>query len=233
MDLNNKNVAPVRNHRPKFRLSHLGLGAMALLAFLIFPGCQQELENDLIFYQNDFEAGNLTYIKGGELFQFHGNQMLGNYNRGGFVLELKALPGHNYLAVAFDLYIHDSWDGNNNEPDGPDVWVIEVDEAIFETTFANAPCESLYCLKQSYPDMFPMIHEPRTGALEINLPTLCHSGSNVSSTTKYRISKLFAHSGDEVVIRFYDRLVQTNSDDPKCDESWSLDNLQITAVAIR
>ena len=53
----------------------------------------------------------------------------------------------------------------------------------------------------------------------------------------YKIEKGFRHSGNAVVIRFYDELYQPNARDKdgivqsKCDESWSLDNLKVRVVS--
>ena len=53
----------------------------------------------------------------------------------------------------------------------------------------------------------------------------------------YKIEKGFRHSGNAVVIRFYDELYQPNAIDKdgvvqsKCDESWSLDNLKVRVIS--
>ena len=52
-----------------------------------------------------------------------------------------------------------------------------------------------------------------------------------------KIEKGFRHSGNAVVIRFYDELYQPNAIDKdgvvqsKCDESWSLDNLKVRIIS--
>ena len=57
------------------------------------------------------------------------------------------------------------------------------------------------------------------------------------NSTLYRIEKAFRHSGNAVVIRFYDELYQPNAIDKdgivqsKCDESWSLDNLKVRVIS--
>ena len=33
----------------------------------------------------------------------------------------------------------------------------------FVTTFSNSPCFSNYCLRQSYPEMYPFENNPKTG----------------------------------------------------------------------
>ena len=57
------------------------------------------------------------------------------------------------------------------------------------------------------------------------------------NSTLYKIEKGFRHSGNAVVIRFYDELYQPNAIDKdgivqsKCDESWSLDNLKVRVIS--
>lgn len=211
-------------------------GMKSLVTFVIglaLCGCQKDVQESVLVYENDFEAGILWSIEGGDLFIYEGNQMLGNYNNGGFVLTLDDLPDHNYISVTFDLYLHDSWDGNNNEPDGPDLWTVQVGDAVFQTTFSNTPCGSLYCLKQSYPERFPTWNLPKTGATLVNLPIVCSNERLWSNTSMYRINRLFRHNDMHAKISFYDDLVQSNTDDPKCDESWSLDNLTVEAINLK
>jgi hypothetical protein len=153
------------------------------------------------------------------------------------------------------LYIHGTWDGNFNrfpENDKPDKWIMELDPNMdlikdtsndrFVTTFSNSPCFSNYCLKQSYPENYPFENNPKTGSYLNNLPEIksCEASFYGSESTLYKVEKIFKHSGNAIVIRFYDELYQPNAinsqsgeDESKCDESWSLDNLKVRVISYK
>jgi len=205
--------------------------AMLILAFGL-ASCNDEIIDRTIIYSNDFEGGSLEGIKGGEIFEYGSSNLLGNYNKGGFSLALSNLPDHDLLAISFDLFLHDSWDGNRESPDGPDIWGIAIGEGVFETTFSNSSCNGSYCLKQSYPNRFPFTNEPKKGAQRGFLPSLCVPSASRLRTSQYHIEKYFEHTDEQAVIEFYDRLVQSNTSDQSCDESWSLDNLTVTSISL-
>lgn len=201
---------------------------LALMAF----SCSEQIAERTTIYSNGFEDGDLREITGGKLIVYGSSSRLGNYNKGGFSVALANLPKHDMLEVSFDLFLHDSWDGNRESPNGPDIWGIAIGEGIFETTFSNSVCNSSYCLKQSYPNSFPFTNEPKTGAQRRFMPSLCTPAERTLRTTQYRITKYFKHSEKEAIIEFYDRLVQSNTGNQSCDESWSLDNLAITSILV-
>ena len=96
---------------------------------------------------------------------------------------------------------------------------------------------SIYCLKQSYPESYPFENNPQTGNIALNLPKKCEKSYFGSETSLYKIEKSFKHSGNAVIIRFFDELYQPNAIDDfgvnqsKCDESWSLDNLKVRVIS--
>ncbi len=215
-----------------------------------------ELTLDELVYENDFENSQLTNIDGGSISIYNDSNVIGNFNNDGFTLHLNNLSDHNYVYISFDLYIHGSWDGNSNGfsmkdhgfEDKPDLWIMElrpemnkyqnIENHKFETTFSNSPCWSNYCLRQSYPNVFPFDSNPKTGAEKVNLIENCISpGWNNQKTSLYKIEKGFDHSGNALIVRFYDKLFQPNAIDSdgnvinKCDESWSMDNLKIRIIA--
>ena len=110
---------------------------------------------------------------------------------------------------------------------------------IFVTTFSNSPCYSNYCKKQSYPEPFPFQNNPKTGSFETNLAKLCQGNFFGGETSLYKIEKSFKSNGGDIILRFYDELYQPNAIDKdgvpqqKCDESWSLDNLNIRVIKYR
>ena len=109
----------------------------------------------------------------------------------------------------------------------------------FVTTFSNSPCFSNYCLRQSYPEVYPFENNPKTGNNKVDLPKICKNSFFGGNSTLYKIEKGFIHSGNAVVIRFYDELYQPNAIDKdgivqtKCDESWSLDNLKVRVISYK
>lgn len=218
---------------------------LLLFILIILSSCSKsvELKRNELIYNNDFESGDLDAIDGAQLMTFNNTTVLGNYNNDGFTLNLNNIGSHNYISISFDLYIHDSWDGNFNniDPDQPDAWFIElipdidsyssIPFNVWETTFSNSVCNTAFCLRQSYPNEFPFENLPRSGSSRL-LPGLCSLESNSDGTTLYTIEKIFEHKDNALLIRFYDKLYQPNSFDEKCDESWSLDNLKVRVISL-
>jgi len=218
----------------------------AIFIAIIFAGCSNNvIVKEVDIYFNDFESNDFTGISGVYISEFNGSKVMGNFNNKGFQLRLENIPEHNYIQVSFDLYIHDSWDGNTNElnPQGKDhdAWIMEFDlnenlkateKIYFETTFSNGLCIPGYCYSQSYPHSFPFPNEARQDATSVQLPGHCIWETNPTGTSLYKITKIFPHSRLNSIIHFYDRLIQTDTFDPLCDESWSLDNLKIKVLTI-
>ena len=230
----------------------INLLKILILFFLIHSCSYPEISRDELIYDNDFESGNLTEIDGKATSTFNNTTVLGDFNNDGFTLHLENTGDHDYVFISFDLYIHGTWDGNFNgfpENDRPDKWIMELDPDMdlikdtssdrFVTTFSNSVCFPNYCLKQSYPEMYPFENNPKTGNNLINLPKKCEKSFYGAPTTLYKIEKGFKHSGNAVVIRFYDELYQPNAIDDfginqsKCDESWSMDNLKVRLISYK
>lgn len=222
-----------------------------LIFFLFVNSCSYpKISTDELVYDNNFESEDLSEIDGGYISKFNNSNVLGDFNNDGFTLHLKDTGDHDYIFISFDLYIHGSWDGNFNgfpENDKPDKWIMELDPEMdlikdtssdkFVTTFSNSVCFPNYCLRQSYPESYPFENNPKTGSNIINLPKTCQNSFYGAQTTLYKIEKGFKHSGNAVVIRFYDELYQPNAIDDfgvnqsKCDESWSMDNLKVRVIS--
>jgi hypothetical protein len=87
--------------------------------------------------------------------------------------------------------------------------------------------------------MYPFENNPKTGNNKVDLPKICKDSYFGGNSTLYKIEKGFKHSGNAVVIRFYDELYQPNAIDKdgivqsKCDESWSLDNLKVRVISYK
>ncbi len=228
---------------------------MRIILFLIFfivNSCSYpEISKDVLVYENDFENEKFSEIDGKSTSLFNGSTVLGDFNNDGFTLHIAETGDHDYVFISFDLYIHGSWDGNFNgfnENDRPDLWIMEIDPDMslikdtsndkFITTFSNSPCFSNYCLRQSYPVQYPYENNPKTGSSVTDLAPKCNDPKfGGVGTTLYKIEKGFKHSGNAVIIRFYDQLFQPNAIDQngivksKCDESWSIDNLKVRVIS--
>ena len=228
----------------------INLLKILVLFFLVDSCSYPELSRDELIYDNDFESGNFTEIDGKATSTFNNTTVLGDFNNDGFTLHLENTGDHDYVFISFDLYIHGTWDGNFNgfpENDKPDKWIMELNPDMdlindssndrFVTTFSNSPCFSNYCLRQSYPENYPYDNNPKTGNSNTRLPKICTDSFFGGKSTLYKIEKGFRHSGNAVVIRFYDELYQPNAIDKdgivqsKCDESWSLDNLKVRVIS--
>jgi len=214
---------------------------MKKILLFIIPLCfigscnKSTVSNETVVYQNDFETNDLSNITNGTITQFNNTSVLGRYNDTSFTLSLKGLPNHDLITISFDLYIHDSWDGNKATPDGPDIWGMIVDNSPYiYTTFSNSDCSpGNFCSPQSYPLDYPNnYNNPKTGAFRTDLPGACSWASSTHGTTMYKISKTFKHSEKTLMLKCWDKLVQPNTIDPKCDESWSIDNINVKAITL-
>ncbi len=221
-----------------------------ILFFLIINSCSYpEMSRNELIYENDFEEKLLNKIDGGGFMEFNDTTVLGNFNNDGFTLFLDDIGAHDYVFVSFDLYIHGSWDGNFNgfpENDRPDKWTMEFNPEMdifndpasnrFTTTFSNSPCWPNYCLRQSYPESYPSLNNPTTGAFKVNLQPICTNNFFGGPSSLYQIEKGFKSSGNNIVLRFFDELYQPNAIDKdgiiqdKCDESWSIDNIRVRVI---
>ena len=208
-----------------------------IIPFIFILGCKKNVRSEVEVYSNNFEAGNLSNLKNGVINQFNGLNVLGQYNNGGFDLNLNNLPKHDLVTISFDLYIHDDWNGNKLAPDGPDIWEMLVDGNLYiNTTFSNEQCGNtpgVFCPPQAYPSDYPNNnHSPKSGAFRTDLPGVCSMKSNPNGTTMYKIEKTFDHSNSTLLFQCLDKLVQTDVADPKCDESWSVDNIIVKTITL-
>lgn len=203
-------------------------------AFLVFNSCENTLLEEVLVYQNDFSDMDVANIDNALLNKFQNKSVLGPYNASEVAIRIPNLPSHNTVRVSVDILIHDSWDGNSDDVGGPDIWYMQLDGAeVIRTTFSNSPCNSLYCLYQSYPENYPRFLDPKTEAENTQLPGRCQYAGIPSWTTHYRITKLIAHSSSQLAILLGDELKQTNTPNPLCDESWSIANIEVSTLIIK
>ena len=206
------------------------------LTTFLFVNCKKNIKSELVVYENSFETSNTNDISSGVIEVYNGSKVLGRYNAGGFKLALKNLPQHKLATISFDLYIHDNWNGNTlgaNNVDGPDLWTMTIDNQVYiNTTFSNAACmQGTICPPQSYPANYPNNNNnPRSGASNVSLPGVCGAKGDTHGTTQYQIQKTISHSAETLTLECLDKLLQKNVTDPKCDASWSVDNVKISVI---
>jgi len=198
----------------------------------ITTSCLPTTEMEQVVYSNDFSTLDLAGFENARLFEFLNDTVVGHYNNEEVAVTIPNLPPHDYLKITIEILVHDSWDGNPDDGlGGPDIWYMGYDgEEIFRTTFSNTPCESTYCLYQSYPNDYFRQNVPKSGAVQTNMPGLCLFGELPNYTTRYSISKLIEHSNPSIKVFMGDELVANNSPDPLCDESWSLSKIEVEAI---
>ncbi|MFD2203783.1 hypothetical protein [Shivajiella indica] len=191
------------------------------------------LESEEVVYSNNFGNLDLRNFENGRLFIFDGDTLLGFYNNEEVSVTLYDLPSHNIVKLEVELYVHDSWDGNPDDGiGGPDYWYMKIDgQEVLRTTFSNTPCESTFCFKQSFPNDYFRQNNPKTGAIR-NLRGLCLFGAFQNYTTVYNVSRMVEHFADSVKITLGDELLQTNTLNPICDESWSVGKIQLTTLVV-
>ncbi|RIW18911.1 hypothetical protein D0X99_02070 [Algoriphagus lacus] len=194
--------------------------------------CLPTVETEQVVYSNNFSKLDLAGFENGKLFVWQKDTLAGYYHNEEVSVAIQNLPAHNYLKITVDVLVHDSWDGNPDDGiGGPDFWFMGFDNTeIFRTTFSNSPCESTYCLYQSYPNDYFRQNVPKSGAVRTNLPGLCLFGASQNYTTRYSVSKLISHSNPNVKVFMGAELLAANSPDPVCDESWSIANIEVVAI---
>ncbi|WP_439483155.1 hypothetical protein [Cyclobacterium plantarum] len=204
---------------------------------IIFVGCwfscETRLQEEVKIYDNDFSQSDLSNFESGRLFDFNGDTVLGYFHNEEILLNLPDLPAHNAIKVTIDLLLHDSWDGNPDNIGGPDFWYMQLNgQEVLRTTFSNSPCESTYCLYQSYPDNYPRFYEPKTAAESSDLPGRCQYQNSLGWTSRYQITKIISHSASNLEIVCGDELKQENAAGPVCDESWSIARIQVSTMTL-
>ncbi len=171
-------------------------------------------------YTQNFQTTPYTNWNKSSNFTYNASKVLGPFANDSVVLNLNTLPTHDSVSVTFDLYIHDTWDGDCSLV-GPDKFTLKNgNQAILNSSFSNqATCN------QSYSNSgLPGSYAAKTDAVQTNLPFRC----NLSGTTsKYTITRNFAHNTSNLNLSFIGNLIDTADNSSLCDESWSLDNIQI------
>lgn len=217
----------------KLRIFFILLGC--LFSSFALTSCEDALLERVVVYSDDFSnSDENSPVVNAKWHEFNGDTVLGWYNAEEIALNLSGLPKHNTLEITVELLVHDSWDGNPDNVGGPDYWYLHLDgEEIVHTTFSNSPCGTNYCAYQAYPENYPRSFEPKTGAVDGNLPGRCQYKGVSGWTSKYRITKLVKHQGNNLSLVIGDLLKQENALEPGCDESWSISKIEISALTVK
>jgi hypothetical protein len=212
-----------------------------LFVMAIFLVSCKGLQKDTVVYFNDFENDSLTSIIDGKIGEYKGSKVIGRYSQNGFLLRLDSLPIHNILQITFDLYIHDTWDGNSVKPEGPDIWIMNVDgwSAIY-ATFANGQFTNY---TQSYPVLQPEYNpatgfkffnnKPNSNAIKTDLPGACKLQNINGGTSMYRITRTIEHTTSTLDVGCFAQLEDPDMVNKNCNESWSVDNLKIKTIEFK
>lgn len=213
-------------------IANTGKLLLTLSLSFLFAGCFKSGYKEVTIYDSNFKTGNKDKLTGAVFYAINNDQVIGRYNNGGFELNLDNLPDHKAIYIMAEPLFHDSWDGNNNIGgiDGPDIWSMYVDgKPVLEATFSNAPCNTIYCLPQSYPASYGLVNNPPRTESIYDLPGICNQ-PDVFKTSAYKIEKTIRHTDNKIKIMFKDYLVQTNVADKLCDESWSMRRITVKLI---
>ena len=224
-----------------FRLTALSLGFIAIFFCSIVhdqekkgSSNQASTKNTRTVYSNDFEqkAGDEWSKKVIGVTPVGERKFLGNFGPEKVGLSLSDLPEHRFVRVTFDLFLIESWDGSSRNW-GPDLWELSVrgGPRLVYATFTNCGYFSDNNV-QSFPDDYPLSkHKGWTGASEKQ--SLGYKwffkrdkGKGYLTDGVYRMSAVFPHSVDSLILDF-----QSRCEDTKEDQSWGLDNVKVETVA--
>ena len=186
--------------------------------------------NEILIFEDDFETSPInpewstTTGVLPALFTYNSTQVFGEFGSKTINLDLSGLPTHTYIRVEFDLYIFDSWDGNNDN----DVWKLKVDgvdriHTDFDNIYGQSPPDNM----QSYPHNVEFSNPVLTGAFQTGLPNLCHPGSP-NLTSMYKINNITQHTGTSLTIGLQGLGLSSNL----CDESWGIDNVKVYELGL-
>lgn len=181
-----------------------------------------------VVYGNDFEGavGDEWSKRNTTVTPVGGRRHLGPFETGSIRLTLPEVAAGSELLLVFDLYLLNTWDGNNPSPaHGPDVWLLRASggHELVKATF------SAMDYGQSYPATAGEADFPRfTGAVERG--TLTTSFLHIPETTMdcvYGLRFLVPHDAGSAVFTFEAPGLESLD-----NESWGLDNVVVAVGTI-
>jgi gliding motility-associated-like protein len=171
-------------------------------------------------YTQNFQGLSYTDWNTNSSINYNGSRILGPFANDSVTLTHTVLPTHDSVLVTFDLFIHDTWEGECST-NGPDRFRFKNGLTnVINTTFSNTTgCNQGYTSSG-----IPGSYAPKTGASAINLLNRCQPGAN---TTRYTITRKFRHTSSNLDLSWVGDLRDAVDNSTKCNESWSIDNLTI------
>ncbi|OYU95266.1 MAG: hypothetical protein CFE21_13265 [Bacteroidetes bacterium B1(2017)] len=170
-------------------------------------------------YYQDFQSAPFGGWNSASSINFNATKMLGPFANDSVTYNYAGLPAHDSIIVTFDLYIHDTWDGDDAIA-GKDYFRFKNGNTnLINATFSNNPASSQSYSASGLPGTYPAFTDGLSG-----LPRRC---DNNGSTTKYTITKKMKHTSSNLDLSWVGELVDTADNSGKCAESWSLDNIKI------
>ncbi len=154
--------------------------------------------NSTVIYDNDFESGtwsewtsSATYTT--STFTSLGNSTgLGTFLNSTVGLSFSGLGLHDEASISFELYINNSWDGDNTTH-GPDNWSLKQDGSLLlATTFSNVQSWTQAYAGNGVSDG---VNAYRTGASDFN-------EDGFYGHSVYEISYTFQHTSNTLSFDF-------------------------------
>lgn len=160
------------------------------------------------------------WSKYGTGFNFNGSRLMGPFANDSVVYNMTNLPIHDSVSVSFDLYIHDTWEGECST-NGKDRFRFKNGLTnVMNTTFSNTVgCNQAYSYVGA-PGSYP-------AGQDAEITGLSKRCDNNGTTSKYTITKTFRHSATDLDLSWVGELTDAVDNTGKCNESWSIDNVMI------
>lgn len=165
-----------------------------------------------VIYSNDFNSGSGSIGSEWSGASWHGahdivGAHIGDYSlSGGTTLTLTGLASHTSLALSFDLYLFNTWDGNNLTY-GPDYFSLSGD-VTFSHTFTN---------HQPQGQTYPGSADVNPGLPGASVTQIYYGLDPTGSGSEF----LMSHTGSSFTVTFSGPTSQT-------DEQWGIDNVKVS-----
>jgi gliding motility-associated-like protein len=171
-------------------------------------------------YTQNFQTVPFLEFSSNNSITYNGSKTLGPFANDSISFNLTVLPPHDSIRVTFDLYIHDTWEGDCSVVGSDKFRFKNGNTNVLNTTFSNSPsCTQKYS-SDGVTGSYPAFHDATTAGL----PRRCDING---VTTKYTITKSFRHLSSVLNLSWVGELVDTVDNTTLCDESWTLDNIVV------
>lgn len=223
----------------------LNLYFYIIFFILIVSGCLQGQVEETQIYFNNFEQDSrlngeieglgfldFNFQSNYQTFYFDESQVLGRFGWAAFKIRLDDLPEHDYITLEFDLYIHDHWEGNNNEG-LEDVFILDFDKQnLYFSSILNTKCMDQSCDgRQSFPGNLNKASYPENAnTANYTLPGICYFEGELGGSKKIHFNERRFHQSQEMVIKIGTDIKNVGED--LCNKSWSVDNIVISTLRI-